>query len=286
MRWAALPRLFLLGPLALLACAPAGQSGAFPRPSLNVTVTPDDLRFTLSGRDLPAGRPVTATLFGPAGPGVTRARTGAGQVTLRVPFVRAGVTPYEVRVGPHLFTGEVRRAPGVPVSPLTLKVGGRAVRVTRPRPPALVLHPTDRHGNVTAWPVRVRVERPDGVVWNRVVPVSHLGAWTFLPPGRVTGLMTVTAVTGGAAGESGEVDLLPGPLERFTALRAAGGVRLSALRDALGNRVVDQEAAQLTGQEDGWNVQVPVTVVSGGAAPPWPLRSARLEAEQVGAPRR
>lgn len=278
-------RRALLGVPALLVvlAACAGAPRPFARPSLTVSVQPDDLRFTLAGPDLPPGERIEASLFGPAGETVTRGRTQAGQVTLRVPFVRAGVTPFEVRVGPHRFAGQVRREPGEPVSPLTLKVGGRAVRVTQPRPPALVLHPVDRHGNVTRLPVTVRMERPDGVTRRRVVPVEHLTAWVFLPPGRVTGLMSVTAVTGGAAGESGEVDLLPGPLSQ---LRPGGAgpsgsvARWSELRDRLGNRVVENEAAVLTGQEDGWNVQVPLTTVAGEAAVGWPGAD-RPEAEEL-----
>ncbi|WP_230296485.1 hypothetical protein, partial [Deinococcus sp. 6GRE01] len=46
--------------------------------------------------------------------------------------------------------------------------------------------------------------------------------------------------------------------------------RWSELRDRLGNRVVENEAAVLTGQEDGWNVQVPLTPVAGEAAVGWP----------------
>lgn len=273
--------------LTVLLGACAGTPRPFARPSLTVSVQPDDLRFTLAGPDLPPGERIEASLFGPAGETVTRGRTQAGQVTLRVPFVRAGVTPFEVRVGPHRFAGQVRREPGEPVSPLTLKVGGRAVRVTQPRPPALVLHPVDRHGNVTRLPVTVRMERPDGVTRRRVVPVEHLTAWVFLPPGRVTGLMSVTAVTGGAAGESGEVDLLPGPLSQLRpgagmqgGGQQGGSARWSELRDRLGNRVVENEAAVLTGQEDGWNVQVPLTPVAGEAAVGWPGAD-RPEAEEL-----
>lgn len=261
----------------LVACADPPRP--FARPSLTVRVGPDDLRFTLAGPDLPAGERAEVSLFGPAGETVTRAGTQAGQVTLRVPSVRAGAVPFEVRVGPHRFEGQVRREPGEPVSPLTLKVGGRAVRVTQPRPPALVLHPTDRHGNVTRRPVTVRMERPDGVTLRRAVPVKHLTAWVFLPPGRVTGLMSVTAVTGGAAGESGEVDLLPGPLSRARPEEAAG--RWAELRDRLGNRVVENEAAVLTAVDDGWNVQVPFTPVAGAATPAVLPPGARVEAEEV-----
>lgn len=118
-------------------------------------------------------------------------------------------------------------------------------------------------------PVTVRMERQDGVTLRRAVPVEDLTAWVFLPPGRVTGLMSVTAVTGGAAGE---VDLLPGPLSRARPEAAAG--RWAELRDRLGNRVVGNEAAVLTAVEDSWNVQVPFTPA---VLPP----GARLQAEEV-----
>ncbi|MCD0171571.1 hypothetical protein IHN59_18270, partial [Deinococcus sp. 23YEL01] len=45
-------------------------------------------------------------------------------------------------------------------------------------------------------------------------------------------------------------------------------------------RVVENEAAVLTGQEDGWNVQVPLTPVAGEAAVGWPGAD-RPEAEEL-----
>lgn len=292
---ALIPLLILCLPL-LAACAPE----RFSRPALSVTPTvieqpapasPEQsapagteaplradtsslglvvslgLAVTVSGADLPGGVPVTVTLFGPAGETVTRAATQPGQVTLNIPYARAGLTPYLVQVGPHRFDGRVTLRPGQPVTPLTLKVGARGVRVNRPRPPALVLHPLDAQGNVTDLPVRVLIERPDGVTLRPVVPVRHLTAWTFLPPGRVTGLLRVTAVTGEAAGEVGEVDLLPGPVVRASGPGGAGTdlPRVTDLLDELGNRVVDGEAMLLEGQADGWNVQVPLTPVAGQA---------------------
>ncbi|GGR57984.1 hypothetical protein GCM10008959_19620 [Deinococcus seoulensis] len=299
--------LILCMPL-LAACAPE----RFSRPALSVTPTvieqpapdpsapeqpaPDGtgsplradtpalgLAVTVSGADLPGGVPVTVTLFGPAGETVTRAATRPGQVTLTVPYARAGLTPYLVQVGPHRFEGRVTLRPGQPVTPLTLKVGARGVRVNRPRPPALVLHPLDAQGNVTDLPVRVLIERPDGVTLRPVVPVRHLTAWTFLPPGRVTGLLRVTAVTGDAAGEVGEVDLLPGPV---VSASGPGGVgtalpRVSDLRDELGNRVVDGEAMLLEGQVDGWNVQVPLTPVAGQAQGFGALPDGQARAEEL-----
>ncbi|MFC6803450.1 hypothetical protein ACFQDE_18395 [Deinococcus caeni] len=52
------------------------------------------------------------------------------------------------------------------------------------------------------------------------------------------------------------------------------------MRDRFGNRVVENEAAVLTGQEDGWNVQVPLTPVAGEAAVGWPGAD-RPEAEEL-----
>ena len=282
-------RVHLLLPLLLLLAGACSRApSAFNRPSLSVTPSTREqvapaLAFTFSGADLPAGAPVTVTLFGPAGETTTRAPARAGQFTLTVPYFRAGLTPYLAQVGPHRFEGRVTLQPGQPVTPLTLKVGARGVRVNRPRPPALVLHPLDAQGNVTDLPVRVLIERPDGVTLRPVVQVRHLTAWTFLPPGRVTGLLRVTAVTGDAAGEVGEVDLLPGPLVTARGpVGAAGGLpRVSDLRDELGNRVVDGEATLLEGQADGWNVQVPLTPVAGEAVGAQGLPGGRVRAEEL-----
>lgn len=264
----------LLLPLLLCACP---QRPA-PPPRVTVDLRGDGVTFIVPGAR--RGETVSATLLTPAGP-VTRSEQAhtTGPLRLRLPYWRAGRTPYVVKVAGGRVEGQLTLAPGQPVTPLTLKVGARGVRVTQPRPPALVLHPTDGRGNVTDLPVRVLILRPDGLTLRRTEPVRHLTAWTFLPPGRVTGLLRVTATTGSAAGEVGEVDLLPGPARR--ADRARDGLYVD-VRDALGNAVTPQEALTVTGRQGDWNVEVPLSPVEGRAQSPVPLPpGARVRAEEL-----
>ncbi len=275
------PRLggLLVGALTLAAllggCRPAPPGRA---PQVTV-VTGSGVTFVLSGA--PRGAPVTVTLLTPAGALRRAARAGpGGNARVPVPYARAGLTPYVVTAGAARVEGQLRLTPGAPRTPLTLKVGARAVRVTQPRPPALVLHPLDADGNVTARPVELLIRRPDGARLRRVAPVQHLTAWTLLPPGRVTGLLRVTATTGDAAGEVGEVDLLPGPARRAAALPAAA---LDVeLRDALGNLVAPLEAVTATARDGDWNVEVPLSPVEGRARSPAALPAgARLQGEEL-----
>jgi hypothetical protein len=79
---------------------------------------------------VPAGLPIRLTLYTPAGP-VHQEVSGEGEsIRLTLPYVRAGRTPYQLSLGSEIFTGELVRKPGAPVTPLALKVGARAVRVT------------------------------------------------------------------------------------------------------------------------------------------------------------
>ncbi|GHF46436.1 hypothetical protein HNQ07_002401 [Deinococcus metalli] len=252
--------IVVLGAL-LTACGRPGA--AIPAPHVDVGTTDTATTFLVSAPGLPAGVPITVTLFTPAGTRRVQGRSGPGSAQLTVSYARAGLTPYRVQVGPRAVTGELRRVPGPPVTPLQLKIGARAVRVTWPRPPALVLHPLDAQGNVAALLVTVRSTRPDGTVVTAHMTPRHLYAWTWLPTGHVPGLMHVVATTGHAAGEVGDVDVLPGPPARaqWTAAR-----RVDALADRAGNRVGDGEALSVQGTRDGWNVTLPVTPVNARAA--------------------
>ncbi|WP_155300036.1 hypothetical protein [Deinococcus kurensis] len=265
--------------LLLSACHPAP-----PGPPPTLTAQPDagGVTFVLSGPGVRRGEQARVTLLTPAGAlrYAGRADRG-GQLRVRAAYLRAGLTPYVVEYAGRRRAGQFRRLPGPPVTPLTLKVGARAVRVTAPRPPALVLHPLDAQGNVSALPVDVLIRRPDGTSLRRRVPVEHLTAWTLLPPGRVTGLMRVVATTGDAAGEVGEVDLLPGPV-RQAAVSPGDSGAYRDLRDRLGNPVTDDEALSLTGRAGEWNVEVPLSPAGGRArSPVTPPSGARLQAEDL-----
>lgn len=261
--------------LTLAACATPGREP----PTLSTSISARDVTVTLSGAGIRRGDRATLTLFTPAGAVHVNGRaTQGGQLALNAPYTRAGLTPFSVQIGGQRLGGELRLRPGAPVTPLTLKVGARGVRVTQGRPPALVLHPLDDQGNVTDLPVDILIRRPDGVNLRRRVPVTHLTAWSFLPPGRVTGLMRVVATTGSAAGEVGEVDLLPGPAR---AVRRDGDLYRD-IRDELGNPVTPAEAITVTGRDGPWNAEVPLTPVEGRARSPVPVPDgAQAQAEEL-----
>lgn len=272
------PRLIapLLAGLLATGLGSCAGPGPLPRPVVDVSLTASHTTFVLGGPRLPAGVPVTVTLFTPTGTRTVTARTARAGLELRVPYARAGLTPYRIQVGPHVLSGALTRRPGPSVTPLILKIGARAVRVSAPRPPALVLHPLDAQGNVADQPVLVRSARPDGRLWQVTRPVSHLYAWTFLPTGSRPGRMHVVATSGSAAGEVGDVDVLPGPP---AAARWTAPTRVDSLRDALGNRLGDGESLSVQATVGGWNLQVPLTPVNGRAALPLPAPQGRVSAE-------
>ncbi|WP_425145199.1 hypothetical protein [Deinococcus sp.] len=238
----------------------------FARPLLRVSPDAAGVTFTLSavpGDRLPDGVPVRLVLSTPAGPLQELASTRFGRTDLKVPYVRAGLTGYDLTLAGHRYRGSWWRNPGPAVTPLRLKVGARAVRVVGDPPPALVIHPQDAQGNVSNLPVLVRVQQPSvqaqpGTLWTRQVAVRHLLAWAFLPVGPRTGTLQVTASVGDAHGERAEVDLLPGPAAqaRFRAPlgrapasgRDGWQLELAAVRDRLDNPVLDGSSVTLLGQ--------------------------------------
>ena len=264
LRWL-LAALLLVGLAGwrLLGGRPAAQLPQFAAPTLEVLPSESGVTFRLSaavGGTLPGGVPLRLVLATPAGPLQRLGRTQPGQTDLSVPYVRAGLTGYDLSVAGHRFSGWWRRSPGPAVTPLRLKVGARAVRVVGDPPPALVLHPQDAQGNVGDEPVSVRVQQPgarSGDLWTRLLPVRHLLAWSFLPVGSRTGTLEVAASVGDAHGERAEVDLLPGPaatarltagLDRAPASgRDAWQLALTDLRDELGNPVLDGSSVTLLG---------------------------------------
>ena len=177
---------------------------------------------------------------------------------LELPYVRAGVTPYEVFAGDQMAAGTFSKLPGTPVTPLELNVGPRVARVTGGRLPALVLHPLDAQKNVTLKPVLVNALYPDGAVWERSVDVDKLLAWTLLPTGERTGKLKVSATTDAKRGERADVDLVPGELRtaqfvsQVNTVSASGRdtwqLKLSGARDALGNQLGDGTAVTFMGK--------------------------------------
>ncbi len=222
------------------------------RPNLSVRVEAARVQFVLQARAKPVrpGVPWMAILYTPAGPIAARGVTRNGASTLSIKHVRAGLLPYRVLIGgaatpEYRFEGTVSRKPGLPITPLDLKVGARAARVIGNRPPALVLHPLDRLQNVSDQPVLVRAKRPDRGNFRRTIPVKHLTAWTYIPTGLKTGVLKISASSAGATGERAEVDVQPGPVVSGTLKTITASVpadrrewwdlRLENAKDALGN---------------------------------------------------
>ena len=232
-------------------------------PSVTVDVAAEEVSFTLSegGEALPPNLNVRLTLATPAGPLVAEAVT-TGEVTrLTLPYVRAGLTPYQLSVGDVVLEGAFSKAPGPPVTPLTLNIGARAAQVTLNHDPALVLHPLDAQENVSDMPVLTYALYPGGEVWERTLTPHRLIAWTFIPTGDDVGTLKVSAVSGDARGERGEVDLLPGEVSAATfapivdsALASGRDVwrlELSGAEDANGNRAGDGAAVSFVGGGEG-----------------------------------
>ncbi len=254
--------------------APMDPPSAFPAPILKVVPEATGVTFSFSsavGSLLPAGVPLRVVIATPAGPLQRLALSQPGRTDLRIAYVRAGLTVYDATVGPYSYHGQWQRAPGPAQSPLRLKVGARAVRVTGDPPPALVLHPLDAQNNVSDQAVTIEARGPDGFLWKRPLPVHHLLGWTFLPVGTRTGTLEVTARVGQAHGERAEVDLLPGPAAqaRLAARRSsapasgrdAWQLDVSDLQDRLGNRILDGTSVSV---ESGGPLNFSVTRPSTG----------------------
>ena len=242
--------LYWLRPL-IFDVTTSNAPGLITQPKLEVLADRQQVQFRLRdprGQALTAGVPWKAILYTPAGPLIARGLTDSGRTsTLSIRHVRAGLLAYRVIVGNDRwrFNGSITRRPGLPITPLDLKVGARAARVVGNRPPALVLHPLDAQQNVSDEPIQVRAERPDFTAFTRRIRVAHLTAWTYIPTGLRTGVLKISASSAGARGERAEVDVQPGPIAGGK-LRAYNDsvpadrrewwdVRLEAGRDALGN---------------------------------------------------
>jgi hypothetical protein len=229
--------------------------GLAVQPKLEVLADRKQVKFSLreaQGQALIAGVPWKAILYTPAGPLIARGLTDSGRTnTVSIRHVRAGVLAYSVIIGDDQWrsNGSVTRHPGLPITPLDLKVGARAARVVGNRPPALVLHPLDAQQNVSDEPILVRAERPDRIAFTRRIRVEHLTAWTYIPTGLRTGVLKISASSAGARGERAEMDVQPGPiaggkLQAYTDSVPADrrewwDVRLEDGHDALGNAALN-----------------------------------------------
>jgi hypothetical protein len=246
------------------------------KPSLETAFSSRGVQFTLSatsGKRFPKGLRITINLETPAGIVTTSGITGENAAfQLEVPYVRAGFLPFTIYIGDAVLHGMVNRKPGAAVNPLQLNVGARAVRISDPRTPALVLHPLDAQGNVSDDPILVRAARPDGTGFERAIRVQHLLAWTPITPGLRIGTLRIAAQAGVgvetnssaegsiARGERAEVDLQPGTVvtARFTATpnvllsgtRDALSLRFQNARDAFGNNALDGSIAEFGTQGD------------------------------------
>jgi hypothetical protein len=255
--------LYWLRPLVFDVITTATPS-LVSQPKLEVMADRKQVRFSLRdarGQDLIAGVPWKAILYTPAGPLIARGLTDSGRTsTISIPHVRAGLLAYRVIIGDDQwrFNGSVTRHPGLPITPLDLKVGARAARVVGNRPPALVLHPLDAQQNVSDEPILVRAERPDRLTFTRRIRVEHLTAWTYIPTGLRTGVLKVSASSAGARGERAEVDVQPGPIAggKLQAYndsvpadrREWWDVRLEDGRDALGNSALNGTVVEFSAQ--------------------------------------
>lgn len=228
------------------------------RPILECQVLTRKVRFVLrdpKAKKLLANVPWRVSLSTIAGLIVARGTTSSSlSSSLEIPYQRAGLTAYRVTVGQYQFDRRFIKKPGAPITPLELKVGARAVRVVGSRDPALVMHPLDAQENVSDFKVAVIAKRPDGQTWAKTLSIKHLLAWSFIPPGRRTGLLKISATTGNARGERGEVDVQPGPISnaslKVAALeiaddrRESWNLRLVNVQDARGNPVLNGNATE------------------------------------------
>jgi hypothetical protein len=250
------------------------------QPQVMVKVDSDKVIFNLldeTGEALPKGLPVRLSLSTSAGPYVTTTETHGDSLRLELPYVRAGLTPYLLTIGEKQLEGRFYKHPGLPVTPLVLKVGARAVRVTGDHDPALVIHPLDAQKNVSPSPVAVKAIYPEGEVWEQMLKVNHLLAWTTIPYGQDIGKLEILARSGAALGEQGEVDLLPGVVQQAqlkaieskvkASQRESWQLMLSGAQDALGNQVNDGTAVTFLGGNEDIHFYLTRPLIQGSQVP-------------------
>jgi len=216
---------------------------------LSIDIHEDGVLFNLSPQQgsFTEGSEAKLTLSTAAGPYFVTEPLSPNGLSLDVPYIRAGLTPYILTVGQQKFSGNLKRVAGPAITPLEPKLTARAARVDLEQSTAVIIRPLDKHGNVTQSPVNVRVINPDESLLSTELAVEHLLSWTYLPKSRMAGTQYIIAETQTAKGERAELDLLAGEVARsdFAApiqtapasARDAWHVRLDFPRDRFVNRI-------------------------------------------------
>ncbi len=237
-------------------------------PQLTTKLQANGLRIRLTapnGLVFPENLPITVWVETSAGVVVQEAKTlGQAEQTMFFLYQRAGLILYRVKIAEYLARGQLTRVALAPVHPLKLNVGARAVRLDTSRPPALVMHPLDAQGNVSDAPITVTTLLPSGQPQKQTIRSQHLVAWTWLPVGRRTGLLRISAQTRTAFAERSEVDLLSGattqasfslsPSSLSSATRDDLSLSLRNAQDQFGNPAVEGSAVEFSSiQALTWN---------------------------------
>jgi len=184
--------------------------------NLTIDIHEDGVLFNLNPQQgsFTEGLEAKLTLSTAAGPYFINEPLSPNGLSLDVPYIRAGLTPYTLTVGQQTFTGTLKRVAGPAITPLEPKLTARAARVDLEQSTAVIIRPLDKHGNVTQSPVNVRVINPDNSLVSAELQVEHLLSWTYLPESRRAGTQYIIAETQTAKGERVELDLLAGEVAR------------------------------------------------------------------------
>ena len=240
-----------------------------------------------SGSVFPENLPMTVWIETSAGIIAQESKTlGQTQQTIFFSYQRAGLILYHVKIAEYLARGDLTRVASTPIHPLKLNVGARAVRLDRSRRPALVMHPLDARGNVSDAPITVTTLLPNGQRQEQIIRSQHLVAWTWLPVGRRTGLLRISAQTKAAFAERSEVDLLSGattqasfklsPNTLNSATRDDLSLSLQNAQDQFGNPAVEGAAVEFSStQAMTWNFFMVRSIVRSTA-------SAKMSLYQIG----
>ncbi len=217
--------------------------------NLSIDIHEDGVLFDInpSQGSFSEGLDAKLTLSTAAGPYFVSKPVSPKGLSLDVPYVRAGLTPYTLTIGQQQFTGNLKRVAGPALTPLEPKLTARAARVDLEQSTAVLIRPLDKHGNVTQSPVTVRVINPNNSLLSAELQVEHLLSWTYLPKSRRAGTQYIIAETQTAKGERAELDLLAGEVARsdFAApiqtapasARDTWHLRLDFPRDKFVNRI-------------------------------------------------
>lgn len=264
------------------------------RPETKVAITQAGIVLQIvapNQQPFPGGLTAKVWLETPAGIlAATSITTQEDKQSYFFPYKRAGLVIYQVQIGQYRSFGRLKRQSLLPVNPLKLNVGARAVRLDTSRPPALVMHPTDALGNVSDAPILVTTRTPNGTIQQTTIRSQHLLAWTWLPVGQRPGLLHVAAQSSQAFGERAEVDILAGATQQAQLDSNANMVNdptrdqvellFNKAIDQFGNPATDGAAVEFTSQSAlGWNLFLTRPLVRSSATGKIPLLgSGKLQA--------